>query len=117
MPRTEIEKFFHDVTHDPSLHRALLKRSRGPADFYPQAAKLARLLGYGFSAAELQTWAEEEGGLPQVSPQSETATIAAAPRPETSLVAPGAQEGLTTSAPVQARSPWSLRSWRLGEQR
>jgi hypothetical protein len=113
MPRTEIEKFFHDVTHDPSLHRALLKRSRGPADFYPQAAKLARLLGYGFSADELQTWAEEEGGLPQAAPHSETAPIVAAP----SLEPPSAQAGLTASSPVQARSPWSLRSWRLGEQR
>lgn len=116
MPQAEIDKFFHDVSRDPSLHRALLKRCRSPADFYPQAAKLARLLGYAFTAEEMRDWAESSGGLPQVVGAPPAVPVPAVARASAgtaeATVAPSVSAPAAGAPPGQ--SPWSLRSWRIG---
>jgi len=116
MPHAEIDKFFHDVSRDPSLHRALLKRCRSPADFYPQAAKLARLLGYAFTAEDMRDWAETSGGLQQVvgaPPAAPATAVAAAPGSAGETISLPPVSAPTAAAP-QGQSPWSLRSWRIG---
>jgi len=128
MGREHIEKFFHALSHDQRLQRALLKRSRTPAEYFANAVKFSRLLGYSFSVDELADWAREQpdGRLPcELPPQpvaSPAETITAdesRPEPEVA-VRPSrvltADELISAGAsrPLGQSTILSIRDWLLG---